>query len=536
MYPGPARRASCPTCSFPDLWSQIVEIADCTLLNHYFTGLAALWADADAAERGPRQGPDDGCLVWDQTYSSLLDPDAPPTPSRTAGCRRTRSTTRETNPQRRRAARCRTTRSRSGAGARATASPAARTTTSACSTGSSSCRPAQITPGAVRRPQRHDRRPRHRLRGHAARAPSPTPGARDRLPDRPDRRRRGVARRPDHRPPRPLHHRVAPGLQQLPGARPARQGQRHARQPGHLDGRRAARRRPGASPARSALGADRERRPSRPGAPADGHVHRQPARGHGPLARRASTPTARDRPHAEKVVANRPGGRRRRLLVAGERVDDAATCREAVPVLRGAAHRRRRADRPRHPQVPPEAASAASDYAGVTFTDASGRSCRRPSRPASATGRRPASGSSRDPPRGSASPVARAAARSARRRPRAWRPAPCAAARQAPGRPPAALPARARRREEGARAQARADLRRDHPRPAGPRHARPAQGHQPLGQARHRRAPRARLPLAGDVLGEVLAGEGRALGDEVRRRALEDDPRRRRGRRRGRGR
>ena len=64
----------------------------------------------------------------------------------------------------------------------------------------------------------------------------------------------------------------------------------------------------------------------------------------------------------------------------------------------------------------------------------------------------------------------------------------------------------------------------------------PAPDRLDLGRIGRHPPARRRLGSGADVGRKVLAGEGGAGGDEVGRRALEDDPARRRGRRRGRGR
>ncbi len=76
MYPG-LLDGIMPSCSFPDFVSETVEIADCRLLNHYF-GITSpgLWPDPlqQNAVRGKADAP--GCLPWDATYTSLLEPHA----------------------------------------------------------------------------------------------------------------------------------------------------------------------------------------------------------------------------------------------------------------------------------------------------------------------------------------------------------------------------------------------------------------------------------------------------------------------------
>lgn len=73
-YPG-LLDALIPSCSFPDLWSEATEIADCYLLNHYFSQAAPLLWPNPAQQNAVRgKGPDNGCAIWDATYFSLLDP------------------------------------------------------------------------------------------------------------------------------------------------------------------------------------------------------------------------------------------------------------------------------------------------------------------------------------------------------------------------------------------------------------------------------------------------------------------------------
>jgi hypothetical protein len=75
MYPG-LLDGILPSCSFPDLWTEAKEVADCTLLSRYFQARPELWPDAGQRNAVRSKGPYDGCLIWDQTYSSLLDPGA----------------------------------------------------------------------------------------------------------------------------------------------------------------------------------------------------------------------------------------------------------------------------------------------------------------------------------------------------------------------------------------------------------------------------------------------------------------------------
>jgi hypothetical protein len=75
MYPG-LLDGLMPTCSFPDLWSEVAEVGDCSLLNHYFNSTSPkMWPDLTQQNAVRGKGPNPSCAIWDSTYASLLSPD-----------------------------------------------------------------------------------------------------------------------------------------------------------------------------------------------------------------------------------------------------------------------------------------------------------------------------------------------------------------------------------------------------------------------------------------------------------------------------
>ena len=187
---------------------------------------------------------------------------------------------------------------------------------------------------AVRRPQRDDRRARHRPQPDAAADRRRRQRGRQRLPHRPVNETDTHRRRRDHRPRRARPGRRARLRAHLVDPRPPRQRAGQPRQPGPLV-------RPGAADRRPDL-ADRG------------------AAGDGPLAgRRRARPL--DVSLARKIVDDRPADVARPLhrgrLHAG-----------GADALRNAAQRRGRRRVQRHPEVPAQAAAAARTTA-VTFTD-----------------------------------------------------------------------------------------------------------------------------------------------------------------------
>ena len=127
----------------------------------------------------------------------------------------------------------------------ATASPGCRSTTSASSTGSRRCEKGQITPAAVRRPQRQDRRRGHRHQpAPEARSPADQPALANAYRSGGDQQRQQPGPGRDHRPARPRPGRLPRRLPRLGDPRPARARARHLRQPGDLVRRGPADRRP----------------------------------------------------------------------------------------------------------------------------------------------------------------------------------------------------------------------------------------------------------------------------------------------------
>ena len=224
---------------------------------------------------------------------------------------------------------------------------------------------------------------------------------RHRLPHRRGDGRGSARERPDHRPARHEQQRDPHRLPQLRAPRAPRQGERPPRQPGDLD-------EPGGAGRRSLLELRRRGRPGqRP-------LRSRTARSWSwTTGSRGSRPTPRTDPLSAKVRRNRPPLAVDSCWIGGVQVIDADHLPDGVPLLRGAARRRRRAVHPRRDEVPAEAAEPGR-LLGRVHGGAVGAAPGGVPDAASATGRSRASTRSR-PCRGSRSRAARAAVRSARR-------------------------------------------------------------------------------------------------------------------------
>jgi len=73
-YPG-LLDAIIPTCSFPDLWTPIAEVADCMLLDRYMDQTSPqLWADPAARQAVLGQGSPGSCPAFATAFGRVLDP------------------------------------------------------------------------------------------------------------------------------------------------------------------------------------------------------------------------------------------------------------------------------------------------------------------------------------------------------------------------------------------------------------------------------------------------------------------------------
>jgi hypothetical protein len=64
-----------PSCSFPDLWSPVTEVADCAVLEHYFDRVSpALWLDPAARRAVTGSATGATCAEWSLTFAAALDP------------------------------------------------------------------------------------------------------------------------------------------------------------------------------------------------------------------------------------------------------------------------------------------------------------------------------------------------------------------------------------------------------------------------------------------------------------------------------
>lgn len=67
-----------PACSFPDIWTTAIEVADCFMLAHYFNEVSPhLWAVVQ--QRAVVEGHDTpaSCLAWNATFGPRIDPKDP---------------------------------------------------------------------------------------------------------------------------------------------------------------------------------------------------------------------------------------------------------------------------------------------------------------------------------------------------------------------------------------------------------------------------------------------------------------------------